>query len=135
MLIWHERKANDVETNQLDCYWAVGSAKAYPRLYRIVEQYPADANGLRIGGEPELYVLFEEINGRSIRDVFTNEKELNEWKSAKQWGDFWFNGDGRFVHAYKTLKEAKARAEVQLKHISDLIDATSILQNFGIIFL
>ena len=123
MLKWNERKTNDIETNPLDCYWAVGSAKAYPRLYRIVEQYPADANGLRIGDEPELYVLFEEINGRPIGDVFTNEKELNEWKSAKKWGDFWFKGDGCFVHAYKTLKEAKARAEVQLKHISDLIDA------------
>ena len=122
MLEWNARKVNDIPTNPLDCYWAVGAVRAYPRLYRIVEQYPADTKGMRIGNKPELYVLFEEIGGRRVSDVFTNEKEIEEWKYAKIWGNHWFKGDGRFVHAYKTLEEAKKRAETQISHIEGIMD-------------
>ena len=122
MLEWNTRKVNDIPTNPLDCYWAVGAVRAYPRLYRIVEQYPAVTKGMRIGDTPELYVLFEEIGGRRISDVFTNENELKEWANSHKWGDCWFKGHGRFVHAYKTLEEAKKRAETQISHIEGIMD-------------
>ena len=122
MLEWYTKKVNDIPTNPLDCYWAVGAVRHYPRLYRIVEQYPADTNGIRTGDKPELYILFEETNGRRVSDVFTNEKEIEEWKYSKIWGNCWFKNDGVFIHAYKTLDEAKARAEVQLSHIERLMD-------------
>lgn len=123
MLVWNIRQTNDIETNPLECYWAVSSVRKYPRLYRIVEQYPTDTNGMVLGEKPELYVLFEEIDGRPIGDVFSNEKELEKWKNAKKWGDYWFLGNGHFVHAYKTLDEAKARAETQLKYINNLMES------------
>ena len=123
MLNWSTRQVNDIPTNPLDCYWAVGFVSTYPRLYTIVEQYPTNTDGLITGDKPELYVLFEELHGRRDSDVMTTEKEANEWKDAVKWGDFWFKGRGSFVHAYKTLDEAKARAETQVKHIQDLIDA------------
>lgn len=122
MLKWNTRQVNDIETNPLDCYWAVGAVRTYPRLYRIIEQYPADTNGMRTADKPELYVLFEEIGGRRISDVFTNEEELKEWADSQKWGDCWFKRDGRFVHAYKTLEEAKARAETQISHIENIMD-------------
>lgn len=122
MLTWNTKQTNDIPTNPLDCYWSVAFVGGNPRLYRIIEQYPADTNGLRTGNEPELYVLFEELEGRRISDVFRNEDELKEWKHAQKWGDFWFKGDGRFVHGYKTLDDAKARAETQVSHIQNLID-------------
>lgn len=122
MLEWNTRKVNDISTNPLDCYWAVGTIRDYPRLYTIVEQYPADTNGLRTGDKPELYVLFESIMGRRVSDVFTTEKEVIEWKNAEIFGNFWFKGRGSFIHAYKTLDEAKARAEVQISHIQNLMD-------------
>ena len=122
MLIWNTRQVNDIDTNPLDCYWAVGFVGNSFRLYRIVEQYPADVNGMCTGNVPELYVLFEELCGRKLSDVFTTERELEEWKHAKRWGDFLFKGHGAFVHAYKTLDEAKARAETQVSHIQNIID-------------
>lgn len=122
MLEWNTRQINDIETNPLDCYWAVGAVQTYPRLYRIIEQYPADTNGTRTADNPELYVLFEEIGGRRISDVFTNEEELKEWADSQKWGDCWFKRDGRFVHAYKTLEEAKARAETQISRIENIMD-------------
>lgn len=122
MLEWNARKVNDISTNPLECYWAVGAIREYPRLYRIVEQYPADTKGMRTGDSPELYVLFEELGGRRIADVFTNEKEIEEWKNARIWGNYWFKGGGYFVHAYKTLDEAKERAETQISRIRDLMD-------------
>lgn len=123
MLKWNTRQVNDIDTNPLDCYWAVGMVSTYPRLYRIIEQYPADTNGMVTGDKPELYVLFEEINGRRVYDVFTKEDEVKEWKYAKKWGDCWFKGEGIFIHAYKTLDEAKARAEVQISHIQGIMDS------------
>ena len=122
MLTWNTRQTNDIPANPLECYWAVGFVGTSPRLYRIVEQYPADVNGLRIGNEPELFVLFEELGGRAVTDVFTTESEVNEWKYARIWGNHWFKGNGSFVHAYKTLDEAKARAEIQMSHIQNIID-------------
>ena len=123
MLNWKERKVNDIESNPRDCYWAVGQVGDSHRLYTIVEQYPCDTDGMATGKEPELYVLFEELNGRPVGNVFTNEKELDEWKYATEWGGYWFKGRGSFVHAYKTLDEAKARAETQISKIQNIIDA------------
>ena len=41
---------------------------------------------------------------------------------CQRWGDCWFKGDGRFIHAYKTLEEAKERAETQISHIEGIMD-------------
>ena len=122
MLTWNTRQVNDIPTNPLDCYWAVGAVQTYPRLYRIIEQYPADTKGMRTGNEPELYVLFEEVGGRRVTDVFATESELKKWAGSRKWGDCWFKHDGHFVHAYKTLEEAKERAETQISHIESIID-------------
>ncbi len=123
MLEWKTKQVNDIPTNPLDCYWAVGAVRTYPRLYRIVEQYPADTKGMQTGKTPELYALFEEIGGRRVSDVFTTEDELKEWADSKKWGDCWFKGTGSFIHAYKTLDEAKERAETQISHIEGIMDA------------
>lgn len=123
MLEWKERQVNDIPSNPRDCYWAIGRVGDSHRLYTIVEQYPTSPDGMVFGKEPELYVLFEEICGRPVGNVFTNEKELEEWKHATEWGGYWFKGRGSFVHAYKTLDEAKARAETQISKIQDIIDA------------
>ena len=123
MLEWKERQVNDIPTNPRDCYWAVGQVGDSYRLYTIIEQYPANTDGLVTGKEPELYILFEELNGRPVGNVFTNEKELEEWKYATEWGGCWFKSRGSFVHAYKTLDDAKARAETQISKIQNIIDA------------
>lgn len=122
MLDWKTKQVNDIPTNPLDCYWAVGKVGTSTRLYTIVEQRPADTTGKVLSNVPELYVLFEALGGRCVADVFTTEKELKEWKYASIWGNYWFKTRGSFVHAYKTLDEAKARAETQISHIQNLID-------------
>ena len=125
MLEWHERKVNGIETNPRDCFWAVGSVVKAPRLYTIVEQYPSK-NGYTVeeGSEPELYVLFEAFSssGRRFSDTFENEREAEEWRYAEQFGDYLFKSRGSFVRAFKTLDEAKARAEVQIKAIQNIVD-------------
>lgn len=122
MLEWKERRVNNIPSNPRDCYWAIGQVGDSYRLYTIIEQYPCDTDGMTTGNEPELYVLFEEINGRPVGNVFTNEKELEEWKFATEWGGYWFKSRGSFVHAYKSLDDAKARAETQISHIHNIID-------------
>lgn len=123
MLDWKTRQVNDIETNPLDCYWAIGMIRKFPRLYRIVEQYPIDKNGVIIGSEPELYVLFEALDGRPRWDVFEGERQLKEWEQSSVWGDYFFKDRGAFVRAYKTLDEAKERAELQLSNIKQIMDA------------
>lgn len=120
MLEWNTRRVNDLPGNPIECYWAVGEINDSPRLYRIVEQYPADTNGLRTGNQPELYVLFENLKGRKHVNVLAPE-EIEVWKYSKYWGNCMFLGGGEYVHAYKTLDEAKARAETQLDRIKWLI--------------
>ena len=127
MLTWNIKQANNIPSNPLECYWAVGYVNAFPRIYTIVEQYPS-IDGYTIDSrnfKPELYVLFENTHVRRISDVMTTESEVKEWKHASIYGDFWVNGNGGFVRAFKTLEEAKARAEVNLKVIQSISKSLS----------
>ena len=122
---WKIKKVNDIESNPIDCYWAIGKIKSQPRLYTIIEQYPTQKDGYTNvpGSEPELYILFESIQGRHRSDCFDGEGDntIENWKYATLWGDYFFKDRGSFVHAYKTLDEAKARAEIQLETINGII--------------
>lgn len=123
MLNWKIKKVNDIETNPLDCYWAVGYVNTYPRLFTIVEQYPSeDGYTIKENDKPELYVLFESLNIRDISNVFVTEEEVKEWKHAQKFGNFWANNRGIFIRAFKTLEEAKARAEIQISSIQNVIN-------------
>lgn len=117
MLSWKEKKINDLESNPRDCYWAVGKlseADVSPRLYVIVEQRPCDTKGIVQSDTPELYVLFEGIGG-----IPANSRDAVHWE---KFGDWAFQSRGMYVHAYKTLQEAKERAETQLDHIRGIIN-------------
>ena len=124
---WNTRKVNNIDSNPIDCFWAVGKVGHQPRLYTIIEQYPCEEDGYTIvnGSEPELYILFESLSGRRWTDTFEGEQDFNEWKYAERFGDYFFKDRGMFVRAYKTLDEAKARAIVQVKAIQNIIDSYS----------
>ena len=127
MLEWHTKQVNDIETNPLDCYWALGKVfkNDNPRLYTIIEQFPSDENGLvKVNAKPELYILFESLGhcGQHFSTTIENEKDFDEWKYAERFGDYFFKSRGTFVKACRTLEEAKQRAEFQLKAIRDIID-------------
>ena len=125
-MIWNERKVNDIPSNPLLCYWAIGDINGSKRLFRIEEQYPVREDGFTIvdGSKPELYILFETTGGRRLTDVMPTSEEPEYWEqNGAIWGDYVFSTcKERFVRAYDTLDKAKARAEVQVNHIKDLID-------------
>lgn len=126
MLIWKERKENDIETNPLECWYAVGFVGDSPRLYQIVPQYPnPNGDGYTVDShkDPELYVLFETLGGEHFAKTKIPERDGTQWLAARIWDEYTFEKSRPcFVRAFKTLDEAKARAEVQISHIQSIID-------------
>ena len=126
VLDWKERKVNDIDSNPLLCWYAVGFVHEHPRLYTIYPQFPVHPDGYTKAGDmPELYILFETLHGRDCNACFdgTAGNRVEDWKDAERWGDYYFKGKECLVHAYKTLDEAKDRAKVQIAHIVDLSEA------------
>ena len=126
MLNWKERKVNDIDTNPLECWYAVGFVGESPRLYQIEPQYPnPNGDGYTVDStkEPELYILFETLGGEHFAKTRYPEDGPN-WLSYRLWGDYTFTKNPRgFVRAFKTLDEAKSRAEIQISAIQNIIDA------------
>ena len=125
MLTWNEKKINGIETNPRDCYWAVDKIRdtdATARLYVIVEQRPCDTKGMVQSDEPELYVLFECLGGEPWSKTVETDKDFDRIKNWEIFGDWRFKNRGSYVHAYKTLQEAKDRAETQLNRIREICE-------------
>lgn len=126
MLNWKERKVNDIETNPLECWYAVGFVGETPRLYQIEPQYPnpnGDGYTVDPSKEPELYILFETIGGEHFSKTRLPEDGTG-WLRNRLWEDYAFEDwRRRFVRAFSTLDEAKKRAEVQISEIQNIIDA------------
>lgn len=125
MLNWEERKVNDIDTNPLECWYAVGFVGESPRLYQIEPQYPnpnGDGYTVDTSKEPELYILFETLGGEHFSKTRFPE-DGTEWLLNRLWGDYTFeDGRRRLVRAFRTLDEAKKRAEVQISAIENLIE-------------
>lgn len=126
MLAWKERKVNDIETNPLECWYAVGFVGQSPRLYQIFPQYPnPNGDGYTVDSkqEPELYILFETLGGEHFAQTKIPERDGLSWMSDRIWDDYTFTKSApMLVRAYKTIDEAKRRAEVQIDAIQGLID-------------
>lgn len=110
MLEWNERKVNDIETNPPDRWEAVytlnSDSSESRRIYSIVPQHPnPNGDGYTVDDSlpPELYVLFEQL----------------EWTMD---GKGWYSGPNMFVRAFRTLDEAKKRAEFQHEAIDRIIE-------------
>ena len=127
MLTWKERKVNDIETNPLECWYAVGFVGESPRLYQIYPQYPnPNGDGYTVDPTqgPELYILFETLGGEHFAQTKIPEQDGLAWMSDRIWDDYTFtNSAPMLVRAFKTLDEAKKRAQHQIDAIRGLIDA------------
>lgn len=120
-LVWKERKVNDIESNPLECWYAVGQVGTSTRLYTIQPQYPVKEGYITVSdSEPELYILFETLDGKHI-SVTRVPEEGYSWLGQRIWDDYTFDQAPSFVRAFKTLDEAKARAEIQRKAIANII--------------
>ena len=127
MLEWKERKVNDIPENPLECWYAVGFIGSSPRLYTIIPQYPnpnGDGYTVDTNADPELYVLFETLNGEHFSETKIPGRDGLAWMSDRLWDDYTFTKSAPgFVRAYKTIEEAKKRAEVQIEVVKNLVDA------------
>lgn len=125
MLNWKECKVNDIETNPLECWYAVGFVGESPRLYQIEPQYPnpnGDGYTVDTSSEPELYILFETLGGEHFSKA-RHPENGTERSHNRLWGDYAFEDERRrLVRAFRTLDEAKKRAEVQISAIESLIE-------------
>ena len=126
MLTWKERKVNDIETNPLECWYAVDFVGESPRLYQIYPQYPnPNGDGYTVDPTqgPELYILFETLVGEHFAQTKIPERDGLRWMSDRIWDDYTFTKSApMLVRAFKTLDEAKKRAQHQIDAIRGLID-------------
>ena len=126
MLTWKTRKVNDIDTNPLECWWAVGMIGDSARLFTIVPQYPnvnGDGYTVDSNADPELYVLFETLGGEHFSKTRL-PGDYKSWLQARLWDEYTFERNKTcFVRAFKTLDEAKARAQVQIDKIAEISDA------------
>ena len=131
MLNWKERKVNDIETNPLECWYAVGFVGESPRLYQIEPQYPnpnGDGYTVDTSKEPELYILFETLGGEHFSKTRYPE-DGTSWLGLRLWEDYTFEKPRNFVRAFNTIEEAKERAETQISAIQNIIDIYSPKEN------
>lgn len=126
MLTWKERKVNDIDTNPLECWYAVGFVGDSPHLYQIFPQYPnTNGDGYTVDTklDPELYILFETLDGEHFAQTKIPERDGLRWMSDRIWDDYTFTKSApMLVRAYRTLNDAKARAEIQISAIQGLVD-------------
>lgn len=126
MLTWYEKKENNIETNHLEFWFAVDKTSKYMKSYRyfyIVPQYPSkDGVMIESGSDPELYVLFE---GRcsecdkeydKIAGIFDHYYDLIVTPQER----YFDSSKSTFLRAFKTLEEAKNRAEYNIKHMNSI---------------
>ncbi len=107
-LEWKEYRENGIDTNPLECWWAIGTVAEYPRLYCIYPQYPnpnGDGYTTDESNGPELYVLTETI----ARDK--GKKSIEDFPERHH-----------FIRAFDTLEKAKDRASVQIDAIKDILE-------------
>ena len=91
---WQERKVNDIDTNPVECWWAIGEFGNLRRFYKVVPFNRCDEFG-RTTSNGEFYVLHESLS----------EDE----------------GKAFPVAVYDTLEQAKVRARFQLVAISSIV--------------
>ena len=117
-LIWHTRQVNDIDSNPLDCYWSLGRINdSDVRLYTITQQFPTyDGYTLIPDSVPECFILHEAIGGIPASQVDSSS-------TREMFGDYCFKNRGTIIRVFRTLDEAKARAEVQLEHIKAIINS------------
>lgn len=94
---WKVRKTNDIETNPIDYYWAIGECGILRRFYKIVPWSKTDVRGHVIEAD-KYFCLYESCQA---------DKPEN----------------AGMVGIYESLDDAKERAKVQLVHINNLIKA------------
>ena len=105
---WKEHYTNNIPTNPLQEYYCIVDVGNHARKYSVEPQYPSD-DGVCVNSaaEPELYIFFEAIGRKATED----DKKSPFYNSVEYDGYVFENPS--FIRAYKTMEEAKARAEVQ----------------------
>lgn len=125
-MIWYEHRANNIPTNPISCWFAIDFSSKYSKTYRyfyIIPQYPSeDGFTTKDGDDPELYVLFEgrctEYERGDARDSLFNDMLMLPEKTNGEIQVFWDSSKSTFLRAFKTIEEAKARAQVNIDHMN-----------------
>ena len=124
VLHWNTKFINNIESNGIDCYYAITEALKVPRLYRITTQKPFVNNSLfvcKAEDAPQYYILWETIKGERFQGD-ANPVYSNSWKDESSGLTYKFDSAPALVAVYTSLTEAKARAMIQIEQIQKVFD-------------
>lgn len=117
MMTWNEKKINNIETNPIECWWAIGNlADGCKRMYIVEPYYEVTTDGLAKTDKPyKYYTLSECLSHHLLTKDKTESKEYLD-KSCF-YGDYYIDTELHPIAIYDTKEDAMLRAETQIKHM------------------
>ena len=93
-LTWNEKRVNNIDTNPVECWYAIGEFGTLRRFYKIVPFSKCDEHGMSLG-TGEYFIVYESLGADPAGAIP--------------------------VGVYEDLDKAKARVKFQLFAINNLI--------------